>query len=167
MSDERLLSGNEIIESTKILQAYLRLSHIDAFISPEIGGSNGLTALTVGARMGIPAVDADTLGRAYPRVDLGLPYVYKKSVPWPAACVDARGNAQIITNAQSERRFESMARSASTELGLYNSITLAPYSGSVTKHYCVANSLSVSWFIGRAVYLARCGGQDPVAAAVS
>lgn len=166
VSDERLLGGNEIIDSTRLLQKHLGITKIDAFISPEIGGSNGLTSLTVGARMGVPTVDADTLGRAYPRSDLALPYVYKQAVQWPAACVDARGNSQIIVKSESQARFETMSRSLSIELGLYNSITFAPYSGRVTRDYCPARSLSVSWFIGREVFLARQEGRDPVAAAV-
>lgn len=166
VSDERLLGGNEIIDSTKLLQKHLGITKIDAFISPEIGGSNGLTSLTVGARMSIPTVDADTLGRAYPRSDLALPYVYKQAVQWPAACVDARGNSQIIVKSESQARFETMSRSLSIELGLYNSITFAPYSGRVTREYCPARSLSVSWFIGREVFLARQEGRDPVEAAV-
>lgn len=37
-------------------------------ISAEIGGGNGLQALLLGARLSLPVVDADLMGRAFPEL---------------------------------------------------------------------------------------------------
>jgi DUF917 family protein len=39
-------------------------------MSVEIGGGNGLQPLLVAAQMGIPVVDADAMGRAYPEAQM-------------------------------------------------------------------------------------------------
>lgn len=39
-----------------------------ALLSFEIGGGNGIEPLVAGARMGLPVVDADLMGRAFPEM---------------------------------------------------------------------------------------------------
>ena len=41
-----------------------------AVMSCEIGGGNGLEPLAIGARMGLPVVDADFMGRAFPELQV-------------------------------------------------------------------------------------------------
>lgn len=41
---------------------------ITAVLSCEIGGANGLEPLCIGARLGLPIVDADFMGRAFPEL---------------------------------------------------------------------------------------------------
>ena len=37
-------------------------------LSCEIGGGNGLEPLALGARLGLPVIDADLMGRAFPEL---------------------------------------------------------------------------------------------------
>lgn len=39
-------------------------------LSAEIGGGNGLEPLAIGARMSLPVVDADYMGRAFPELQV-------------------------------------------------------------------------------------------------
>ena len=41
-----------------------------AVIGGEIGGGNGIEALVVGLDMGLPVVDADFMGRAFPELQV-------------------------------------------------------------------------------------------------
>lgn len=41
-----------------------------AIVAGEIGGGNGLEALNVAASMGLPVVDADFMGRAFPELQV-------------------------------------------------------------------------------------------------
>ena len=41
-----------------------------AIVPGEIGGGNGLEALVVAADMGLPVVDADFMGRAFPELQV-------------------------------------------------------------------------------------------------
>ena len=43
---------------------------LTALCSAEIGGSNGLSALALGARLDMPVVDCDLMGRAFPELQV-------------------------------------------------------------------------------------------------
>ena len=43
---------------------------VAALMCAEIGGSNGMAPLTWAARMGLPVLDADGMGRAFPEVQM-------------------------------------------------------------------------------------------------
>jgi DUF917 family protein len=149
------MGNNEIPTSTALLAKYLNIKNFDALIGPEIGGANGMISLAAGAYMDLPVVDADFMGRAYPKIDLSLPYIFNQSVPWPATMTDARKNSLLIMECEDSARFETMARANAIELGLYSAITLNPISGETIRGYCPRRTLSASWFLGRLVYLAR------------
>lgn len=117
--------------------------------------------------MDLPIVDTDTMGRAFPRVDLGLPYVYGEAVPYPAVFTDPRGNIQIIAAAEDYHRFETMGRAACVELGGSAAMALNPLSGAVIQKYCCHRGLPSAWFIGREIYLARIKKTSPAKAVVS
>lgn len=110
---------------------------------------------SMAANMDIPIVDADTMGRAFPKVDMSLPYVYKKASTAPAVLSDARGNVQIIAAAEDATRFENMVRVASVELGLFTALCLNPLTYDVVQNYCCHRSVSTAWYIGRQIYRAR------------
>ena len=58
-----------------------------AFLSAEIGGSNGLIPIVWAARVGLPVVDADGMGRAFPEVPQVTMHVAGIS-PNPAVMTD-------------------------------------------------------------------------------
>jgi DUF917 family protein len=167
VSDERLLGNNEIPTSADLLAKYLGIKSFDGLIGPEIGGSNGMISLSAGAVMDLPVVDADFLGRAFPKIDMSLPYLFDQSVPWPATMTDARGNSLVIGQCEDTARFETLARSNAIELGLYSAMTMNPISGKAIRGYCPRRTLSASWFMGREVYLSRIAKTNVVKSIVS
>lgn len=167
MSNERLAAGTEFTDAADVLAKYLNIEKYDALIGPEIGGANGMVCLAAGALLDVGVVDADCLGRAFPKIDLSLPYVYDESVPWPAAMCDGSKNFQIMVKAENFARFENIARALATETGSASAIALAPMSKEVVRDYCVNRSLSVCWSIGRTIHLARVEHKDVSQAIVS
>jgi DUF917 family protein len=155
VSNERLISGDEFSLASEELFNFLRLPPVSAMISGEIGGANGMRPFAAAAAMDIPVIDGDPMGRAFPKVDLVLPYVHEKATPAPAALSDARGNVQIISRVEDSHRFESIVRSASVEFGLSAAMSLAPLSKEVTEEFCCLGTLSFAWSLGREIMLAR------------
>jgi DUF917 family protein len=45
--------------------------HLAAIMAGEVGGGNGLEPLVVGSRLGLPVVDGDLMGRAFPELQVG------------------------------------------------------------------------------------------------
>jgi DUF917 family protein len=88
---------------------------VAALMPAEIGGSNGLLPLTWAGRMGLPVVDADGMGRAFPlipQVSMHLTGVD----PNPGVMTDERGNV-LVFHAISGAWMERLERSAAVELG--------------------------------------------------
>ncbi len=59
------------------------LGSIRAVFSAEIGGLNSCTSLAVGAHLDLPVVDCDTMGRAFPELQVWL-------ITWPFVCCYGR-----------------------------------------------------------------------------
>jgi len=65
--------------------------HVDALMAGEIGGGNGVQPVAWAANMGLPLVDADSMGRAFPEGDMTSMHVHGVD-PAPAFFADERGN---------------------------------------------------------------------------
>ena len=64
-------------------------------MSIEAGGLNSTTPFAVAAQLGIPLVDADGMGRAFPGAPDGDATIY--GVPaTPMAIADEKGNTAVI-----------------------------------------------------------------------
>ena len=86
-----------------------------ALMSAEMGGANSIVPLILGARLGVPVVDADGMGRAYPEVQLVTMTLYGiKACPF--SIVDEHGNSAVI-NAIDNTWTERMARPLAVEFG--------------------------------------------------
>lgn len=86
-----------------------------ADMTVEVGGCNAFQPLLVSAASGLPVVDADAKGRAYPEVQMqsfsiaGLDMV-------PHAVADVRDNAVLITRAAGWHDMEQVRRKVCTGL---------------------------------------------------
>lgn len=167
VSNERLIGGDELTFATQELSRFLGNPVCSGIMAGEIGGSNGMRPFAAAAVMDVPVIDADTLGRAFPKLDMSLPYVYAQASPTPAVLSDARGNVQIIARTESSQRFESIIRTTCVELGLFIGVGLAPLSKQVVEKYCCTGTVSFAWFIGREIMLARQKKSDVIQALVS
>ncbi|MDE0745603.1 MAG: DUF917 domain-containing protein, partial [SAR202 cluster bacterium] len=121
------------IEKVRDKQSYYALKAIEDFtgkkataiISNEIGGSNSLEPIIPAALAGLPIVDADGMGRAYPEVQMKTYFVY--GVPsYPMAVCDEKGNTALITEALDAKWVERMARAVTIQMGGVASYALAP-----------------------------------------
>src|ERR1700758_1095482 len=65
VGQERLADSHNIARAVEIQERLLGAS-FHAVMSLEIGGGNGIQPLMAAAHLGLPVVDADTMGRAYP-----------------------------------------------------------------------------------------------------
>lgn len=166
MSNERLCGDDEWTYALKNLLEYLKLDKFSALASGEIGGANGMTPFPVAAMIDTPILDGDMLGRAFPKVDMCLPLVYGADTAVPAVISDPRGNTQVITQVESANRFERLLRCLCIEMGLSCALAFS-FSAESIKRYTCHHSVSLCWYIGRAVFLARQQRRDVVQSLVS
>lgn len=69
-----------------------------------------------GAELGLPIVDADGMGRAFPELQMFLPFVYG-SPGYPAAVGDEKGNVVALTFAETPKHLEGFLRIKTVEMG--------------------------------------------------
>lgn len=146
--------------------AILRLSErigkpIDAIIPAEVGGVNSTVPVVAAARLGLPLVNADGMGRAFPEVHMCTWNFGGVSVT-PFVIVDEHLNSAIVET-ETPKRAEQLVRAVAIEMGLSCMVAGYAMSGAEAKRTSVADTLTTSLKIGRAGR--ECGKDaDPVEA---
>ncbi len=149
---EHLLSETMLTRLLREMEAHLGYS-IDALISAEIGGLNSVMTLAIAAQHGLPLIDADGMGRAFPHLEMVTFSVYGCQAS-PVMIMDELGNSAII-NARNDITAEHMSRAVSSSLGAMVYAALYPMSGKQVKDYAVHDTLSLSLAIGRCIRESR------------
>jgi DUF917 family protein len=131
-------------------------------MSVEIGGGNGVRPLMVAAHLGVPVVDSDTMGRAYPEAQMSSVAVGDLE-PYPLTLVDVRGLESIIDKVPSWKWAERVGRKICVEYGAAAS-TCKPRTGGEVKQWGIHGTTSKAIAIGHAVREAQRLHLDPVEA---
>jgi uncharacterized protein len=113
------------------------------------GGGNGVLHATWASRMGLPLVDADGMGRAFPEVPQVTMQLAGIS-PSPAVMTDERGNL-VVFQAISGHWMERLERAAAVEFGGSASSTEFSLTAAQARTATVRNSVSLAIRIGEAV----------------
>jgi DUF917 family protein len=158
---EKLPRGDEVARAFESLQDYLGRS-ITHTVSIEAGGLNSTTPFQVAARLGLPLVDADGMGRAFPEIQMVTPTLYGVSAT-PMVLADEKGNTVLLETIDN-RWTERFARSVTVDMGCTAMIALYPLSGRELKEVMVPGTLSLAEELGRLLREARSGHADPVQA---
>jgi uncharacterized protein len=135
---------------------------VAALMSTEIGGGNGLLPITWAAPMGLPVVDADGMGRAFPEVPQVTMHLAGIPVS-PAVMTDERGNL-VVFRTISGHWMERLERAAAVEFGGAASSTEFSLTAAQARGATVRNSVSLAIRIGEALAGAR---GSPVAALIA
>jgi len=131
----------------------------DTLIPLEIGGINSTVPLVLGARMGLPVVNADGMGRAFPELQMVTFGIYGADIS-PLVVTNERGESVTIKSL-SNKTGEHLARSATAQMGGAAHVALYPMTGAQTKRTAVRNTLAVALEMGRAIGHARMRGHRP------
>ncbi|USP77069.1 hypothetical protein yc1106_04343 [Curvularia clavata] len=153
------LSADEMMDAQNHLYALGGGQYATHIIPLEIGGSNGLQGLVLGAssNMNVPCIDGDWMGRAYPTKWQTTPVVFgeREIVFAPVAVADGNGNTLYMPTATSDLKVEQVIRAALSQMGSHVGTADAPVTGAETRRWAVEHTISLSWRIGREVARAR------------
>ncbi|EFW17537.1 hypothetical protein D8B26_000238 [Coccidioides posadasii str. Silveira] len=154
VSGERIPAGYELYKAVEVSVKVSGHTHFEAIIADEIGGGNGMTTFPTGVHYDIPVLDGDLMGRAYPTMEHGTPYVYGNPIS-PCILADAQNNVSVVMSATNNAKIETMLRAICIDLGLNTAVSATPLTGDVVKKYAVPNTVSQAWYLGRAIHMAR------------
>lgn len=149
---EKIPSGQEAITALQRLEHHLG-RRAAATMPIEIGGINSTIPLVVGARLGIPIVDADGMGRALPELQMETFAVH--GIPGcPMAIANEWGDTALIET-RDNRMMEWLARGVTIRMG--GAAYIAEYSmtGADVRRTAIPNTLTLAIRIGQVLRQAR------------
>src|SRR5438552_3118054 len=155
---EKLPRADEAVKSLRALERHLGQKAF-ATMPIECGGINSTMPLVVGAKLGLPVVDADGMGRAFPELQMETFHVYGVSGT-PMAITNEYGDTAIIIS-HDNHMMEWLARGVTIRMG--GAAYIAEYSmdGRTAKRVSVPRTLSLGLQIGRGIRHAREQHKDP------
>lgn len=153
---EKIPAGTEFVASVKALASYLGKE--PAAIMPiEVGGLNTLLPIATAAEMGLPVVNADSMRRAFPQIEMTV-FTLAGLPAGPLSVADEKGN-QCVFETTTNQVAESLARSAVIQLGLANSISCYPLTAADVAAHAIQGSLSYCMDVGRLLQAVK-NGED-------
>lgn len=164
VGEERLTDPTIAALAVRQMEEHLG-RRFDAVMSLEIGGSNSFQPLMVAAVTGLPVLDADTMGRAYPEAQHSS-FAIGDLQPYPLTLADVRENAIVVSKVASWKWMERISRKVCTEVGSLAATCKAPRTGREVKEWGVLRTVTQAIRLGETVLDARRRKADPVAAVV-
>ncbi len=160
VSQERLVDSRLTARAVELMQEYLGC-RFRGVMSIEIGGGNSIQPLMAAAHLGIPIIDADAMGRAYPEAQMTT-FAVGNLAPAPLTSVDPRGNEVVVTRAADWKWMERTSRKICTEFGSVAATCKAPRRGIEVKRWAIHGTTTKAIRLGRAVMEANRRHDDPI-----
>lgn len=165
ISIERPPQGDEYQLALRALERHIgqRFTHV---VPGEIGGSNSTRPLIVSAQTGLPVVDGDGMGRAFPELQM-CTFMMEGIPAMPAAIADYNGTTTVFDDNPDPRVLERYARAVTIQMGGAAGYAYPVMSGADLKRTIIPGTLSLSHELGDEIMQARADKRDPIAAALN
>ncbi len=131
-----------------------------AIYAVEAGGVNSTIPFILAATRGIPVVDCDLMGRAFPELQM-VTLSINGVKGLPAVLADEKGNTVTVRGID-DRWLERIARQATSVMGGYTILASYPCTGKQLKDFCIPNTPTLCEEIGRTLREAREQHADPI-----
>lgn len=157
---EKLGNGREEANAVRMLCEHLGVE-VAATIPIEVGGSNSFVPLIAGAQLGLPTVDADGMGRAFPETSM-ISFYFDGVAPSPVVMTDSLDRKIVIERAGTPQDQERIARAICVQLGGRAMVADAPISVRRLREVAIPDTLTFAHRIGDAVLSAQAAGTSPI-----
>lgn len=155
---EKAINGGEYDRLYKMVTQFFGRK-IFAFMPIEAGGVNSMLPFAAAARLNMPIIDADGMGRAFPELQM-VTFTMGGMSATPMALTDEKGNT-VIFETITNKWTEDLARAVTMSCGGAVSICLFCMEGAMLKKYAVKNIVTRSEMLGRAVRTIKESAGDP------
>lgn len=155
---EKLPRGDEAMAALRSLEAVMGRK-ADAIFCIEAGGLNSTIPIAVAATAGLPIIDGDGMGRAFPELQMVSMTMFGVHA-CPMAMADEKGNA-LVLNAVDNLSTEKFARVITVEMGGAGLIALYPMTGAQAKEAILRGSMSLIANIGRIIGSEQAANRNP------
>ena len=145
---EKFPSGNEFAQLIPMIEKMLT-KPVSAILCAEAGGLNSTIPFVAASKLGLPIIDGDAMGRAFPELQM-VTFTLGGISATPMAMVDEKGNGctfDTISNVWTEK----LARAITIQMGGSAMCSLYPVTAKQCKDYLIRGSLSLIHHIGNII----------------
>jgi DUF917 family protein len=157
---ERIPRGDESFIALRALEQHTG-QKADYLIPGEIGGVNSTRPMSVAVHAGIPVIDGDGMGRAFPELQMDTFSIYGVSIA-PATLADPRHNTAVFPTVTDAHTLERYARAVTIQMGGSAGYAFPIMSGADAKRTAIPNTITLAREIGDAVRAARKRHENPI-----
>jgi DUF917 family protein len=155
---EKAMGGNEYKTLHDTVSRFYN-REIYAIMPIEAGGVNSMLPFLAAARLGLPLVDIDGMGRAFPELQM-VTFTMAGVNATPMALTDEKGNS-VIFETVTNKWTEDLARAVTMSCGGSVSVSLYCMDGKTLREYGVHGIVTRSEKLGRAIRTAKQGPGTP------
>jgi DUF917 family protein len=137
---------------------------VGGVIPTEIGGGNTPAALHLAALLGVPAIDADQVGRSAPEL-VQSSYLVNGVEATPSVVADRKGDITVVEKYASSAQYEAIVRSLAVAAGGSVFVIDSPVTAARAFAAGIESTVSKAIALGGAIKEAADRGSDPVLAA--
>lgn len=160
---EKLPNGNEALQALRQLETFLGRK-ADAIVCIEAGGLNSTIPFAVAAATGLPLIDGDGMGRAFPELQMVALTIHGIAAS-PMVLADDKGNSSVL-NTISNQWTERLARVQVAQMGGAALVALYPMSGAQLKQGLLRGTMTLIQEIGQTIMAERAANRNPGAVLV-
>ena len=146
---EKFPKGDEFVRVFEKLGRYLGVENIAGTFPMEAGGVNSMIPIVVAATLGLPLVDCDGMGRAFPELQMTTFNLAGVSAT-PMAITDEKGNIGIMETIDNKWT-ERLARVLTVEMGASSLVSIYPCKGHELRDHGIENIITFSEQIGEVI----------------
>ena len=144
---EKFEQGEECLRAMRAVEEASG-KRMSALICAEIGGANSMEPLLTAMQAGLPVLDGDGMGRAFPEVQMTTFFIYGADAA-PAAIADDKGNVVVFRHVQDMYWLERFARDTSVAMGAAAGLAIAPMRMDFVRRTAVPRTMTQALQIGR------------------
>lgn len=149
---EKGVGANEFAKLFDMVSRYYG-KEVYATMPMEAGGVNSMLPIAAAARLGIPMVDVDGMGRAFPELQM-VTFTIGGASASPMAFIDEKGNSGILDTI-TNKWTEDIARAATMTCGGTLTISLFCMDKNTCRDFGVHGIVTRSEELGRAIRQAK------------
>jgi DUF917 family protein len=160
---EKIPNGGEIGRAFASLSSFLG-QEVSCIIPIEAGGLNSMLPLALSAALGIPTMDLDGMGRAFPELQMVTFHLH--GIPaTPMVIADEKGNQSLLTTVDNLWT-ERLARALTTQMGGSAMIAIYPMRVEQAAQYGIRGTITLAERLGHVLREARRSNQSAVDAVI-
>ena len=145
---EKGVGGTEYRRIFEMVERYFGRK-VYATMPMEAGGVNSMLPIAAAARLGLPMVDCDGMGRAFPELQM-VTFTIGGVSATPMALTDEKGNS-VIFETITNKWTEELARSVTMSCGGSVTCSLYVMDGKTMKNFSVKGIVTRSEQLGKAI----------------